>query len=458
MKTRGKELLFLYLILDLIILNSVIYLMSYYSTNANKSDEYLIGLYYLNANLSWIITYFTFAKKNLYLREGFSNRAWSISRRMLIYMAISTMLAFLFLPHTYSRVFLVQYSIVFYISILLFYWLLYYYLKFKREKGRHTNRVIIVGVNETSQILRRLIDSNPMLGYRFVGFLSKNPDKDPDVIGKPDELEALIKKNSVEMVFVTVSLISQTNKTTEFLGICNHLGVRLRIVPENQQLSAPRMDMETIGNLVMINPQEVPLDLIQSRFLKRLLDIVFSISVILFVFSWLFPLIAILIKLSSKGPVFFIQDRTGFNNRTFKCIKFRSMKVNPDADHKQATAGDSRITRIGRFIRHTNIDEFPQFLNVLKGDMSVVGPRPHMLKHTKEYSKRIDQYLVRHYVKPGVTGWAQVNGYRGETDELWKMEKRVEYDMEYIKNWNFWLDIEIIFKTIFDKKTYFNAG
>jgi putative colanic acid biosynthesis UDP-glucose lipid carrier transferase len=134
------------------------------------------------------------------------------------------------------------------------------------------------------------------------------------------------------------------------------------------------------------------------------------------------------------------------------------MKVNPDADHKQATAGDSRITRIGNFIRHTNIDEFPQFLNVLKGDMSVVGPRPHMLKHTKEYSKRIDQYLVRHYVKPGVTGWAQVNGYRGETDELWKMEKRVEYDMEYIKNWNFWLDIEIIFKTVFDKRTYFNAG
>jgi len=171
----------------------------------------------------------------------------------------------------------------------------------------------------------------------------------------------------------------------------------------------------------------------------------------------LFPIIAILIKLSSKGPVFFVQKRTGFNKKTFNCVKFRSMNVNNQANCMQAKPNDSRITSIGQFLRKTNLDELPQFFNVFLGHMSVVGPRPHMLRHTAEYSGLIDHYLVRHYVKPGVTGWAQINGYRGETNELWKMQKRVDYDMEYIENWNFWWDISIIWKTIFSINAYKNT-
>ena len=179
--------------------------------------------------------------------------------------------------------------------------------------------------------------------------------------------------------------------------------------------------------------------------------------VILLIFSWLFPILSIIIKLTSKGPVFFVQERTGLNNRNFKCLKFRSMEVNVDADKQQATADDSRITPIGKFMRKWNIDELPQFFNVFFGQMSLVGPRPHMLKHTQEYSKLIDSYLSRHYIKPGITGWAQVNGYRGETDELWKMEKRVEFDMEYIDNWNFSWDIKILWLTLFSKEAYSSA-
>jgi len=217
------------------------------------------------------------------------------------------------------------------------------------------------------------------------------------------------------------------------------------------------MNMESVGSLVVFNPQEIPLDDINSRFFKRAFDIVFSSVVILFVISWLFPLLCVLIKLTSKGPVFFKQKRTGINNRTFTCMKFRTMHMSNDADEKQATKNDSRVTALGGFLRKSNLDEFPQFFNVLIGQMSIVGPRPHMLKHTNQYSELIDYYRVRHYVKPGITGWAQVSGYRGETDELWKMQKRVEYDMSYLESWTFWWDLRIVFLTVFGKNSRKNA-
>lgn len=207
----------------------------------------------------------------------------------------------------------------------------------------------------------------------------------------------------------------------------------------------------------MFNPQQIPLDNLTLRLQKRAFDVIFSSAVILFIFTWLVPILSIIIKLNSKGPVFFVQQRTGINNKTFNCIKFRTMKVNNEANTKQAVKNDNRITSIGNFLRKYNIDELPQFFNVLMGNMSVVGPRPHMLKHTEQYSALIESYKVRHFVKPGITGWAQVNGYRGLTDELWKMQKRVEYDMEYLEKWNFLWDIKIIVMTLIGKDAYKNA-
>jgi len=181
-----------------------------------------------------------------------------------------------------------------------------------------------------------------------------------------------------------------------------------------------------------------------------LFDIVFSLFVIVFIFPWLYPLLAIAIKMSSPGPIFFVQKRSGRLNHEFDCYKFRSMSVNKDSDRKQATAGDARITMVGRFLRKSNLDEMPQFINVLLGNMSIVGPRPHMLKHTKEYSQIIDKFMVRHLVKPGITGWAQVNGFRGATTEPRYMMKRVRYDLWYVENWSFFLDIQIIFMTVYN--------
>lgn len=200
-----------------------------------------------------------------------------------------------------------------------------------------------------------------------------------------------------------------------------------------------------MGKTVYTNHRE-PLSSISNRILKRAFDIAVS-GVICLCFLPFIPIIALIIKIQSPGPIFFRQARTGLNGNTFMCLKFRSMHVNKDSDKAQATKNDPRKFAFGNFMRKTNIDEFPQFINVLKGDMSIVGPRPHMLYHTEVYGSLIDKYMVRHFSKPGITGWAQVTGFRGETKELWQMEERIKRDIWYIENWSFWLDIRIIFLT-----------
>jgi len=458
MKSRETELKYIFLLFDLIVLNTMILLLAWLRLDIELQGTQFLKIYLLHGNLSWILTYLIFAKKNLYLRDGYLNRIRRITKRTFIFFIVSAVIAFLILPKQYSRTFLLEYTVMFYFGKIIFYWFLYNYLKFKRKHGINTNRVIIVGENETSKFLRRIIESNPMLGYSYYGLVADTPTNDPTLLGKTDELASIIRQHNIQMVFVSQSLISEENNEKKFLKICNQLGVRLRFIPENQRWFRSRLNMESVGELVLINPQEIPLDDIGSRSWKRMFDICFSLLVILLVLSWLMPIIVFLIKMGSKGPIFFVQKRTGINNKTFNCIKFRSMQMNEMSDIKQATADDHRITKIGRFMRKTNIDEFPQFINVFLGQMSVVGPRPHMLKHTEQYSALIEHYLNRHHVKPGITGWAQVNGYRGETDEFWKMEQRVKYDMEYIENWTFGWDISIILKTIFGMKSYKNAG
>jgi putative colanic acid biosynthesis UDP-glucose lipid carrier transferase len=198
----------------------------------------------------------------------------------------------------------------------------------------------------------------------------------------------------------------------------------------------------------VLSLRQEPLSEPRNRLRKRLFDIVFSLLVTVFILSWLIPILGLLIRLESPGPIFFKQQRTGRDKKAFYCLKFRSMKMNKEADIKQATRDDSRFTRIGRFMRSTNLDEFPQFINVLKGNMSIVGPRPHMLKHTDDYSRLIDKYMVRQFLKPGITGWAQINGYRGEIKTIEQLKKRVEHDIWYMEHWSPWLDIKIIFTTL----------
>ena len=244
--------------------------------------------------------------------------------------------------------------------------------------------------------------------------------------------------------------LTYTEKIKDLVDFCDKNMMRFKVVPDFRGFLFKRVNIDFFDDVPVVTLRAEPLTDITNRFFKRVFDILFSSLVIVFVLSWLYPIIAILIKFSSKGPVLFKQARSGVANREFMCYKFRSMTQSVDADTKQASKGDARITKIGAFLRKSSLDEFPQFINVFMGDMSIVGPRPHMLAHTEEYSALINKYMVRQLVKPGITGAAQVNGYRGETKELKDMEGRVRLDVWYIENWSLSVDINIIFHTVWN--------
>ncbi|NCD72395.1 undecaprenyl-phosphate glucose phosphotransferase [Mucilaginibacter agri] len=226
--------------------------------------------------------------------------------------------------------------------------------------------------------------------------------------------------------------------------------VRLKLVPDMENHLQRQYKIDYIGAVPVLSLRNDPLEDADNQMIKRIFDVVFSLFVIIFVLSWLYPILALIIKIQSPGPAIYTQLRSGKDNQPFKCYKFRSMKVQKDDVFRQATKDDDRITKIGKFIRKTSLDELPQFFNVLKGNMSVVGPRPHPLSMTQKYRQSIDQYMVRHFLKSGITGWAQVNGFRGETQDQRMMEKRVEFDIQYLERWSIELDIKIIFMTVFN--------
>jgi putative colanic acid biosynthesis UDP-glucose lipid carrier transferase len=261
------------------------------------------------------------------------------------------------------------------------------------------------------------------------------------------EVEAFALKNNIDEIYCTLPN-SQDEKIIRMFNFAEKNMIRFYIVPEFSRYVKKRMNLESIESVPVMAVRSEPLQFMHNQLIKRIFDIVFSFLFLITLFPIIYVVFGLLIKLSSSGPVIFKQTRTGIYGKNFDCYKFRSMKMNEDADEKQAEKGDPRTTVVGHFLRQSNLDEIPQFYNVLKGDMSLVGPRPHMLKHTELYSAIIDKYMVRHLVKPGISGWAQINGYRGETRTMEQMEGRVKCDVWYLENWTFLLDLKIIFITI----------
>lgn len=311
---------------------------------------------------------------------------------------------------------------------------------------------VIIGGGRIGQDLYRFFEANPELGYKLMGFFDDDPEnvehKD-SYVGYISDCLRYVIANKVDEIFCTLPN-SESDRIEKLMIEADKNLIRFKFVPEYFDFAKRPTYVENFGHIPVISLRPEPLENMLNRFLKRLFDCVFSLFIILFLFTWLFPILAILIKLGSKGPVFFVQIRSGKDNRPFKCYKFRSMRVNEDSNKKQATRNDSRITKLGAFMRRTSIDELPQFVNVLIGNMSIVGPRPHMISHTKQYSQLIDKFMVRHFLKPGITGYAQVNGLRGETKTTEAMLKRVEADVWYLENWSFLLDLKIIFLTVWN--------
>lgn len=322
-------------------------------------------------------------------------------------------------------------------------------LKYYRAHGRNFLRVVIVGTGPTAMYLYNEMMSDAGFGYKFKGFFTNDPSPEtPEglYLGRLDDLEQYVAEHHIDEIYYTLSGEREAAMQTAIRAAENNVA-QFYYVPQINRLATSGFTLLTLGSMPVLSLMSQPLESFWNRMIKRSFDVAFS-SAFLAVSPVLFVPIAIAIKLSSPGPVFFRQKRTGYRGNEFNCLKFRTMKVNADADTKQAERDDPRKTPLGNFLRRTNLDELPQFINVWLGDMSVVGPRPHMLKHTEDYRRLIDRYMLRHYVKPGITGWAQVSGFRGETRELWQMEKRVEHDVWYIRNWSFFLDLKIVVLTV----------
>lgn len=326
-----------------------------------------------------------------------------------------------------------------------------YLLKKYRSRGGNSRSVILVGSNTNMADLYHQMVGDPTTGFCIKGYFNNLPTGHfpPSVtyLGQPAKVVAYLQVNPTEQVYCCLPSM-HSHEIIPIINYCEDHLIHFFSVPNVHNYLHRRMHFEMFGSVPVLCIREEPLSQIENRLLKRAFDLFFSGLFLCTLFPFIYLIIGAAIKCSSPGPVFFKQRRSGEHGKEFTCYKFRSMRSNADSDSSQTTVHDVRKTPIGNFMRRTSIDELPQFINVFLGQMSVVGPRPHMLRHTEDYSRLIDKYMVRHLVKPGITGWAQVTGYRGETRELWQMEGRVQRDVWYLEHWNFLLDVYIVYKTI----------
>ncbi|NYJ26414.1 putative colanic acid biosynthesis UDP-glucose lipid carrier transferase [Muricauda sp. ARW1Y1] len=318
----------------------------------------------------------------------------------------------------------------------------YILMKYRERIKGNIRNVVVLGKNKKTDQLISVFKEHPEYGYNFVKQFSLK-DEDYNV----ETCFEFILNNKIDEIYCSVSEVSNS-LTIKIINFADNNLRTVKFLPDNKNIFSKKLKFEYYDYIPVLSLRDIPLDNPINAFIKRTFDIAFSLLVILGLLSWLTPILALLITLESKGPVFFRQTRNGIDNREFYCYKFRSMAPNKNADDIQATKNDMRVTKIGRFIRKTSIDELPQFYNVLFGTMSVVGPRPHMVKHTNEYASSVDKYMVRHFVKPGITGLAQVRGYRGEVETESDIQNRIKFDIFYIENWSIFLDLKIIVQTI----------
>jgi len=333
-----------------------------------------------------------------------------------------------------------------FIAITVFRTLYFYSLRRYRLEGYNFKNVVVIGSGKDVEPLIDFFNKRQDFGYHYKGFFDKTESNDPLYLGNIEASFDYIKSNRIDQIYCSVSSLSSL-EISRFIEFADDNVKTLKLIPKPKNLYS-KMKLDYYGYVPVLSVREFPFDKPLVKFSKRLFDITFSLLVIIFLLSWLSPILYFIIKRESKGPLFFKQVREGVKGDTFLCYKYRSMGVNRNADEIQATKGDLRVTKIGAFLRKTSIDELPQFFNVLKGEMSVVGPRPHMLSQSKLFKKKVNKYMVRHFVKPGITGLAQVKGCRGEIETDADIKNRVKYDIFYIENWSFFLDIKIIFQTV----------
>lgn len=317
-----------------------------------------------------------------------------------------------------------------------------------RNRGFNQKHILLVGYSRAAEGYIDRIKANPQWGYHIMGILDDNVKtgtkyRGEQVIGEISRLDDILLENELDEIAITLG-IAEYAKLEKIVAICEKSGVHTKFIPDYNNFIPTRPYTEDLLGLPVINIRHVPLNGGFNKFIKRFTDIVGSFLLII-LFSPIMLAVALAVKVSSKGPVIYKQERVGLHNRNFVMYKFRSMKINRCDELHFTTQNDDRTTRTGKFIRKCSLDELPQLFNVLKGDMSLVGPRPERPEFVEQFKEQIPRYMIKHQVRPGMTGWAQINGYRGNTS----IQKRIEYDLYYIENWTLWFDIAILFQTIF---------
>ncbi|WP_207495290.1 undecaprenyl-phosphate glucose phosphotransferase [Aridibaculum aurantiacum] len=450
MNSRASNLYrFSFALFDIISLNVICFLLLMVLESVPVSKPYILFL--LVANIAWISCAYVSA---VYI--GKSRRQDGFFKRSIMALLAFSTLLLLFIVaynYSYSRLYVFScmgsFGIVLVVSRTIAMGTSHYLQKQKP----FSKKIVVVGYNELS---KRLVDiygeGQSRRKFEVEGYFEsaenvKELSKYP-ILGDLDEVISYSLENKVQEIYSTISP-EKNEHIYQMAQEAERNFIRFKLVPDFSSFVNRKVYIDFERDIPILSMRPEPLEEYDGRFKKRVFDVLFSAFVIVAILSWLVPIIAVFIKLSSKGPVFFKQLRSGKNNQPFWCIKFRTLRMNDEANSKQVTRNDNRITRVGKFLRKSNLDEMPQFLNVFMGDMSIVGPRPHMLKHTEEYSQILNEYMIRHFVKPGVTGWAQINGYRGEITEKRQLRGRIEHDIWYMENWSMWMDLKIILLTVY---------
>ena len=455
MIVNQRSIYYYKLLSDLLLLNCAFLISAIYS----QSWEILLVKYYMfflliGLNLLWIISanYLNFYDD--FFSRNFPIQLSNILKISLLQLIITITFIFLAKENLFTRYFIVYYFILLVLLASLRVIIFRKILKFLRRKGKNVRDLIVVGKGDLAESFKEMILSNPDFGYNFQGFVSANSNQKQNASDEMlKNLESTFLKFKVDEAVIALPEDSRY-MLEEIIKVCDKNAVKVHIIPDYYNLVSKRFQLSTFGDFPIITARREPLNEVQWRLVKRTFDILFSILVTILIISWMYPLILLISIFFDRGPIFFLQDRLGTKNQKFKCFKFRTMKfekIQVD-EFKPVIENDPRITSVGKFLRKYNLDEIPQFINVLLGDMSVVGPRPHAISYNNLYSQIVDEIRLRQNVKPGITGWAQIHGLRGDvTDEEENKKRtklRIDYDLWYIENWSFSLDIQIILLTV----------
>ena len=386
----------------------------YYKTHRNTKLYELLKLL-ISQTAIFILGYFTYF--------GFFREGVVVNNQTITLLAILTILWFFKIMQLYAS-------------------------RLYRSKGYNYRRVVILGSDSSTNIIKETLKEDKKLGYQYFGFFSDKIKKDTEYLGALKSSCSYILKNEIDDIFCSLDEMSaqEIRKIKKFANINNR---GLKLIPNSKGIYNKDIGTEFYGNsLLILNVKKLPLEVFEHRALKRSFDLIFSLCVCIFIFSWLFPILILIIRIESRGSTIFKQEREGINGEGFMCYKFRSMYSSKKIDNGHTKKDDNRITKVGAFLRKTSIDEFPQFINVLLGQMSIIGPRPHMNSHSLKFDKEVANYMHRKLVKPGITGLAQISGYRGEIQKKSDIENRVRLDVFYIENWSFLLDFKIVVQTV----------